>query len=155
MIPVLAPAHRPRLVLDTNVCLDLFVFQDPGRAALLAALESGAVEAVTRADCRAEFLYVLQYPHLKLTEATRPLVAARFDALIQLVAPAPAAQPLPACSDREDQKFLELARDAQADMLLTKDKALLKLAKRLSKAGLFRVIVPEAWPGISQDATPK
>lgn len=154
MIPVLPQTHRPRLVLDTNVCLDLFVFQDPRRAELLAALESGAVEAVTRADCRAEFLYVLNYPHLKLTETTRPLSAARFDALITLVAPPESGVRLPVCTDRDDQKFLELARDAQADILITKDKALLKLAKRLSKAGLFRVIQPEAWQNISQDATP-
>lgn len=151
MIPVLPK----RIVLDTNVCLDLFVFQDPRRADLLAAIESGAVEAVTRADCRKEFLYVLNYPHLKLTEETRPLSAARFDQLIKLVAPPVSEVLLPVCSDREDQKFLELARDAEAEILITKDKALLKLAKRLSKAGMFRVIQPEAWPVLSQDATPK
>ena len=33
----------PRIVLDTNVCLDLWVFADPGCAAVLAALRSGAV----------------------------------------------------------------------------------------------------------------
>jgi len=147
MIPVLPDVHPPRIVLDTNVCLDLFVFQDPRRADLLAAIESGAVEAVTRADCRKEFLFVLNYPHLKLTDETRPQSAARFDQLIKLVAPPPSELPLPVCSDREDQKFLELARDAGASILITKDKALLKLAKRLSKAGMFRVIQPEAWPG--------
>ncbi|HEU4777610.1 MAG TPA: PIN domain-containing protein, partial [Telluria sp.] len=46
------PAPAQRIVLDTNVCLDLFVFRDPRWSDLLAALESGAVEAVTRADCR-------------------------------------------------------------------------------------------------------
>jgi predicted nucleic acid-binding protein len=46
------PAPAKRIVLDTNVCLDLFVFNDPRWAALLAAIESGEVEAVTRADCR-------------------------------------------------------------------------------------------------------
>jgi predicted nucleic acid-binding protein len=52
---------------------------------------------------------------------------------------------LPVCTDRDDQKFLELARDAQADILITKDKALLKLAKRLAKAGMFKVMQPEKW----------
>jgi putative PIN family toxin of toxin-antitoxin system len=148
MIPVLPK----RIVLDTNVCLDLFVFQDPRRADLLAAIESGAVEAVTRADCRKEFLFVLSYPHLKLTDETRPHCAARFDQLIKLVAPPVSEALLPVCSDREDQKFLELARDAEADILITKDKALLKLAKRLSKAGMFRVIQPEAWPAVLANA---
>jgi predicted nucleic acid-binding protein len=52
---------------------------------------------------------------------------------------------LPVCTDKDDQKFLELARDANADVLITKDKALLKLARRLAKAGMFKVMVPEAW----------
>lgn len=139
------PVPPKRIVLDTNVCLDLFVFHDPRWAALLAALESGAVEAITRADCREEYLIVLHYKHLPLDEATRPLSAARFDALIKVVAPPESGVRLPVCTDKDDQKFLELARDAQADILITKDKALLKLAKRLSKAGMFQVIVPEKW----------
>lgn len=139
------PVPPKRIILDTNVCLDLFVFHDPRWAGLLAAIESGAVEAITREDCRAEYLVVLHYPHLPLDETTRSLAAARFDALIKVVAPPVSGVRLPVCSDRDDQKFLELARDAQADVLITKDKALLKLARRLSKAGMFSVIVPEKW----------
>src|SRR4051812_14653215 len=114
------PAPAKRIVLDTNVCLDLFVFHDPRWAALLAAMESGAVEAVTRADCRAEYLVVLGYTRLPLDEHSRPLSAARFDALIRVVEPAPKLIRLPVCSDKDDQKFLELARDASADILITK-----------------------------------
>ncbi len=144
IIPV--PPNPPkRLVLDTNVCLDLFVFNDPRRAALLAALESGAVQAITRADCREEYLVVLHYPHLPLNDETRPACAARFDQLITVVAPPVSGTRLPACSDRDDQKFLELARDAGADILITKDKALLKLARKLAKAGMFQIIAPDAW----------
>jgi putative PIN family toxin of toxin-antitoxin system len=139
------PAPAKSIVLDTNVCLDLFVFHDPRWAPLLAALESGAVQAVTRADCRDEYLAVLHYPHLPLDETTRLRAAERFDALIRVVAPNSRAIQLPNCSDRDDQKFLELARDANADMLITKDKALLKLARKTAKAGMFKIIVPEAW----------
>jgi putative PIN family toxin of toxin-antitoxin system len=132
-------------VLDTNVCLDLFVFNDPRWAGLLAAIESGAVEAVTRADCRDEYLIVLHYKHLPLDEATRPLSAARFDELITVVAPPESGVRLPVCTDRDDQKFLELARDAGAAILVTKDKALLKLARRTARDGLFRIMLPDAW----------
>jgi putative PIN family toxin of toxin-antitoxin system len=144
MIPVPTNA-APRIVIDTNVCLDLFVFHDPRWAELLAALESGAVEAVTRADCRDEYNIVLHYSHLPLDEASRPLAAARFDALIKVVAPAESGVRLPVCTDKDDQKFLEVARDAGAEVLITKDKALLKLARRLDKAGMFKVMVPEKW----------
>jgi len=44
-------AAAPRIVLDTNVCLDLFVFRDPRWNALLTALNNGDIEAVTREDC--------------------------------------------------------------------------------------------------------
>lgn len=145
MIPVPTNPAPARIVIDTNVCLDLFVFKDPRWAELLAALESGAVEAVTRADCRDEYNIVLHYSHLPLDEASRPLAAARFDALIKVVAPAESGIRLPVCTDKDDQKFLEVARDAGAEVLITKDKALLKLGRRLAKAGMFRVMVPEAW----------
>jgi putative PIN family toxin of toxin-antitoxin system len=139
------PAPAKRIVIDTNVCLDLFVFHDPRWARLLAALESGAVEAVTRADCRDEYRIVLHYPHLPLADDTRAQAEARFDALIQVVAPEQKPVRLPVCTDRDDQKFLELARDAGAGILVTKDKALLKLARKTAQAGMFRIMLPEAW----------
>jgi putative PIN family toxin of toxin-antitoxin system len=139
-----------RIVIDTNVCLDLFVFRDPRWAALHAALKDGSVEAVTRDDCRAEWLAVLDYSHLPLDHGSRALAAAEFDALITCIDGASLAARtdlrLPVCKDRDDQKFLEVARDAQARILITKDKALLKLARRTAAAGLFSIILPDAWP---------
>ncbi len=140
-----------RLVLDTNVCLDLFVFCDPRRAALAAALQEGSVEAVTRADCRNEWLAVLQYPCFALDDARRAQCTAQFDAMVRCLeagpgsACQPAAAALPRCTDRDDQKFLELARDSNAAMLLTKDRALLKLAGKCRRAGFFAILDPQAW----------
>jgi putative PIN family toxin of toxin-antitoxin system len=139
------PAPAKAIVLDTNVCLDLFVFHDPRWAALLAAIESGELRAITRADCRNEYLAVLHYPHLPLDDDKRSVAASRFDALIEVVAPGQKSIRLPVCSDKDDQKFLELARDASADVLVTKDKALLKLARKTAQAGMFRIMAPEAW----------
>lgn len=140
---------QKRIVIDTNVCLDLFVFRDPRWSALLIALQQGAVQAVTRDDCRTEWLRVLEYPHLPLDEQSRPDAIAKFDALIMHL-DALAARPrmevrLPVCSDPDDQKFLELARDADAQTLITKDKALLKLGRKTARAGLFSIVPPEKW----------
>lgn len=139
---------QKRIVIDTNVCLDLFVFRDPRWALLHEALKSGSVEAVTRDDCRMEWSIVLRYPHLKIDDAARVLVAAEFDALIRCE-PMPAADAdavkLPICKDKDDQKFLELSRDIKADVLITKDKALLKLARKTRRDGLFAIMTPEAW----------
>ncbi len=136
-----------RIVLDTNVCLDLFVFRDPRWERLLRAMENREVEAVTRKDCRSEWLLVLNYPHLPLDDASRAEARSRFDAMIVCIE-AESATPrpeLPVCKDREDQKFLQFALHAGASVLITKDKALLKLAKRLARKGLFSVQTPEAW----------
>ncbi|GGC03424.1 PIN domain-containing protein [Oxalicibacterium flavum] len=137
-----------RIVLDTNVCLDLFVFRDARWSVLLAAMRSGEVEAVTRTDCRMEWQIVLGYTHLKLDERRRQEVHAEFDTLIRchpLADPEPEACRLPVCKDKDDQKFLELARDLRADTLITKDKALLKLARKTRRDGLFAIVTPEAW----------
>jgi putative PIN family toxin of toxin-antitoxin system len=138
-----------RIVLDTNVCLDLFVFRDPRWGRLLDALKDGSVTAITRDDCRMEWLIVLDYPHLPLDVDSKLKSASEFDALITRL-PQPelttqAVTPLPRCSDPDDQKFLELARDVRADILITKDKALLKLARKNAKAGMFKIMTPETW----------
>ena len=54
---------------------------------------------------------------------------------------------LPRCKDPDDQKFLELAFAANADILISKDRALLELARR-KKAPPgrkldFRILTPE------------
>ena len=140
-----------RLVLDTNVCLDLFVFNDPRWGLLEHALRSGAWQAVTRADCRTEWMLVLAYPKFDLDPARRAACLERFDALVTCIEPdvamaeERAAAPLPRCRDRDDQKFLETALDTGASTLLTKDKALLKLAGRCRRAGLFDILQPAAW----------
>ena len=141
------PSTPQRLVLDTNVCLDLFVFRDPRWAGLLQAMQDGHVQAITRADCRMEWQLVLDYPHLKVDPAQKADVIEEFDALIACVEPPTALDmiKLPQCTDRDDQKFLELALQVRADLLITKDKALLKLAKKTARAGLFSIITPQAW----------
>lgn len=134
-------------MLDTNVCIDLFVFRDQRWTRLLTALQEGKLEAVTRTDCRKEWLYVLQYPHLPLDDSLRQQAIEEFDTLIQCIDPVEPDLPiqLPVCRDPQDQKFLKLAYHAKASVLITQDKALLKLAKRNLRAGLFQILTPESW----------
>src|SRR6478736_6228254 len=128
-ISAMIPKPFKRVVLDTNVCLDLFVFHDPRWNALLDALRQGQLEAVTRSDCRNEWLIVLNYPHLPLDETSRTKAKQDYDALIgciDILESRPRMEVrLPICRDPDDQKFLEIARDADAHTLITKDKALL------------------------------
>lgn len=139
----------PRVVLDTNVCLDLFVFDDPRTARLHAALRAGGLHAVTVPACRDEWRRVLAYRVLALDDARRAAALAAYDALhldlgpdLADVAPATA---LPRCADPDDQKFLELALTGEARWLLSRDRALLALARRTRRAGLFDILEPERW----------
>jgi len=138
-----------RVVLDTNVCLDAFVFDDPRAATLVAALVAGDVEAVTRADCRDEWLGVLAYPALKLDEAQRREAAARFDRMVTLLVNADmtSSVSLPRCRDPDDQKFLELALASGAAVVFSRDAEVLRLARRTVRDGLFEILKPEDWAG--------
>lgn len=138
-----------RFVPDTNVCLDLFVFGDPQCASLLAAVQTGEVELVTREDCREEWLAVLAYPQLKLDEARRMQAVEAFDAHVRKLSAADSSSAtLPRCRDRDDQKFLELAHQAGAVALLTRDDELLRLARRVKRDGLFSILPPASWQEI-------
>lgn len=134
-----------RIILDTNVCLDLFVFNDPRWQKIVTALESRSIEAITSAECREEWLAVLHYSHLPVTEATRAEFIKRFDLTITVESPVSMQTILPKCTDKDDQKFLEFARDAKLEILVTKDKALLKLARKTRALGLFNIMTPNAF----------
>lgn len=137
-------------VFDTNVCLDLFVFHDPATETLLKAINENAIMAITREDCRTEWERVLDYPKLALSKTRIRQSRLEFDRFIHLVdLPKRDYRFLPLCSDTDDQKFLELAYDSRAKYLFTKDKALLKLARKNKKNGNFHIITPGQWkPGI-------
>lgn len=137
-----------RVVLDTNVCLDLFVFGDAGTAPLARALAEGRVEAVTDALCREEWCRVLAYPQLALDEAARAAALAAHDRWVRCAGEpwlTPAGTRLPRCADPDDQKFLELALACGAGWLLSKDKAVLRLGRRTAREGLFAIATPAQW----------
>lgn len=137
--------HSPvRVVLDTNVCLDLFFFDDPRCAKLKRALFDGSVQAVSRADCHAEWLRVLHYPDLPIDAMARAAATAAYDRIV-VQPPLPevdGAIALPRCRDPDDQMFLETAWAASAQALVSKDNELLRLAPRCP---WFRICLPELW----------
>ncbi len=141
----LSPAPR-RVVLDTNVLVSLYVFDDSRFAPLRAKMENGEWQAITSEACFNEFRRVLGYPMFALSAEQQHDALAAYRTHVTQIAepPSGAITALPRCADRDDQKFLELARDSGADWLVTADKALLRLARRDRLRGLFRIMTPEA-----------
>lgn len=130
------------LVLDTNIVLDLFIFSDPATAPLRAALEpanshSAALRWIATVAMREELLRVLDYEHLaprlRYYQLDSAQVLARWDAAVQLVDVPPKASAV--CKDADDQKFIDLAVAHRA-VLLSKDKAVLCMRKRLLALGV-------------------
>lgn len=130
-----------RLVLDTNVVLDLFHWADADALPILAALEAGRAECLADTATLLELQRVLAYPEFELTPAMIGEHHARYGRLVRMV-PAGEAPALPRCKDRDDQKFLELAARGNADVLVSKDKALLRLRGR-TRLG-YRILEPAA-----------
>ena len=134
-----------RLVLDTNVWLDWLAFDDAAIAPLRCAQADGAIEIFSDEACTREIVAVLKYDLGKRSLGVEKQAAclAAFYALARTAnAPASAATELPKCRDADDQKFLELARDCGADYLVTKDKALLALARRKARPPPCRIVTP-------------
>ena len=122
------------LVLDTNIVLDLWWFEDPRAEPLFTALQAGQVRWLATEAMREELERVLSYPHLTRRPRRRaqdPL--AEFDRHASRVLPAMRAPYV--CKDPDDQKFIDLAV-AHGVPLLSKDAAILCMKKRLSQSGV-------------------
>ena len=132
-----------KLVLDTNVVMELLHWQDPRSAALLAAIEAGAASCFADAGALDELQRVLGYPQFGRNAAAQAALLERYRAIVVEV-PAGAPLPdLPRCRDRDDQKFLELAARCGAELLVTRDRELLKLAHSRRHPAPFGIAVPE------------
>lgn len=133
------------LVLDTNIVLDLFVFDEPAAAPLRADLAAGAAEWLASAAMRDELSRVLGYPQVARRLAfhgrAADTVLAAFDRHARLV---PDARKAPfTCKDPDDQRFIDLAV-AHGCALLSKDHAVLCMARRLATLSV-RVQTLHAW----------
>lgn len=131
------PTTAAPVVLDTNIALDLLVFDDPAVQPLRQALAEGRLRWLATEATREEWRRVLDYPQIlrRLPAGSPQRVAAEsvFDARVQLV-PTAAKAPF-TCKDADDQKFIDLAVAHRAT-LVSKDAAVLCMARRLIRLGV-------------------
>jgi len=136
-----------RLVLDTHVWLDWLVFDDPGIHRLRNAVHLGRAEIYIDAACDAELERVLAYDLGKhsippAAQAAALAQARRLSRRIENTLSSAERAGLPRCRDADDQIFLEAALAARADVLVTKDRALLELNRRRTRPLPFRIASP-------------
>lgn len=136
--------RAPLLVLDTNTVMALWVFEDPVLDPLRRAVERGAAALASRADALEELRRVLAYRQFALNPQRQASIHADYAARCAIAGQAGGdAANLPACRDCDDQKFLEIARDAHATHLVTRDRALLRLNRHRLVRPLYVIVPPE------------
>lgn len=134
------------LVLDSNVVLDWLVFRDPSSRAIAAAITSRRARWITTAAMRDELEHVLTRCAFSRWRANRTEVLVQWERWSER-ADAPAAAPSGLrCTDPDDQKFIDLALHAGVSALLSRDRAVLKLAGRARSLGLA-IQTAAAWSG--------
>lgn len=140
-----ALATTPRLVLDTNIVMDMLHFANVHTQPLLEAIASSRLVCFTDEDCLAELARVTGYPEFGLDDEARAALMARYREFVH-ICPSQGEEnyPLPRCRDSDDQKFLILAARCKADLLITRDKLLLKLARHRQKPPPFAIVTAEA-----------
>ena len=137
----------PELVIDTNVVLDMLVFRDPHGVAVGEALTAGRYRWVACASMRNELERALRRQSLQRWAIDRDAAMARYDALATACEAPPAlgAGDRLRCTDPDDQPFVDLAIARRVRMLLSRDRAVLRLAKRAKALGVA-IASPASFP---------
>lgn len=134
----------PNLVLDTNAVLDWLVFANPASQAVTEAIIGMRVRWIVNAAVRDELAHVLARG---VVDRWQPDLPGLWDSWDRHATPLEQAGPAathrwPRCTDADDQKFIELALKHDARWLITRDRALLKLARKTRPLGLA-IVTPD------------
>ena len=135
------------VVLDTNVVLDWLLFRDASCAGLSGALHAGQMLWHATPSMRGELASVVQRSELQRWNPDCEHILSTFDRLTRLCHEAPST----VCAtgrlrsrDPDDQKFIDLAVSVKAAWLLSRDRALLRLARPAHALGI-RILTPARW----------
>ncbi len=126
------------LVIDTNIMLDLWVYQNPQTSILKQCLESKKIVLLLTQAMLNELDFVLQRaPILAVLAKFNLTVLELKENLHNCAQLCDVANAAPwRCKDKSDQMFIDLAW-AQQTHLLSKDKAVLSLNKKFKSRGIF------------------
>ena len=140
-----------RLVLDTNIVMDMLHFHNPLTDAIARGLANGQFQCFTDTDCLAELERVCTYPAFGMdADAKEALMTQYLEMATRCEAVGEEHYGLPRCRDADDQKFLILAARCQADLLITRDKLLLRLARHRHLPPPFGIVTAEAAASLLQ-----
>ena len=135
---------RPTVVIDTQVVMDWLVFNDQRVAPLVQGLKSGQLYWLGQAAMLAELRHVLGRGVAASFSPDLNLIEQAFSQYCLMVEDAPAPAVRLVCRDPDDQMFIDLALSERARWLISRDRAVLALAKRARAQGV-EILTPERW----------
>lgn len=124
---------KPTVILDTNILLDILVFDDQRAHPLRAALSSQELDALVTEDTLDELIDVISRPQFSLDKQKQAEILLQWQSWSRLVKQSDLQVAPWKCKDRDDQVFINLAFSFKPSTLISKDKLVLKLAKRAIK----------------------
>ena len=116
------------VVFDTNVLLDLFVFNDFRALHLKQALLEHKIDALASLKTLEEFADVISRPLFSLETAEQEKILLQWKSLSRVVDDQSLLSSPWRCQDPDDQIFLDLAFTAKPCTLISKDNEVLKFA---------------------------
>jgi putative PIN family toxin of toxin-antitoxin system len=125
------------VVFDTNVLLDLFVFNDFRALHLKQALLENKIDALASPKTLEEFADVISRPLFSLETAEQEKILAQWKSLSRALDDQSLLSSPWRCQDPDDQIFLDLAFTAKPCTLISKDNEVLKFAARAAKEGVL------------------
>ena len=118
------------VVFDTNVLLDIFVFNDFRAIHLKQALLDKKMDAIASPQTLEELADVISRPLFSLESSAQERILDQWRALARVIDDVDLSKAPWQCVDPDDQVFLNLAYSARPCLLMSKDNEVLKLAKR-------------------------
>ena len=118
------------VVFDTNVLLDLFVFNDFRALHLKQALIDGKFDALASPKTLAEFTDVIARPLFALSTEQQKQIALQWHGLARVIEDERLTKAPWICSDPNDQVFLDLAYTNKPCTLMSKDNEVLRFCKK-------------------------
>ena len=125
------------VVLDTNILLDIFVFDDQRASNLKQAIVDGSIAAIASQKTFLEFADVISRPLFKLNTARQDAILTQWQSIAQLHDDSNLASAPWVCQDPDDQIFLDLAYRLRPAILISKDNAVLKIAGRAAQENIL------------------
>ena len=125
------------VIFDTNVLLDLFVFNDFRAIHLKQALLDQKIDALASPTTLEEFADVISRPLFALDADAQKDIFHQWKSNARILEENVVIKAPWECRDSDDQIFLDLAFTAKPCVLISKDNEILRLASKAAPVGVL------------------